>query len=526
MSSALGDRPRPAVAVLTERADLPLLEWLAQERPDSRVQRLARAELEQLHVQLLALGRPDAVVDLLGGRFAVRRLRHLVFHLPPDGVWVAALGTGSAEATALITEVADLRRSGVHPPSLSDRRPSAVRHAHAFAASVELSRHGRFLLAVNRTAALGKLREEEADTYLTRRPTAGQVMTTLPGGQAAAGRVRVSDPSVRARLPASYSSAEVSLRRYRDVLCRPRQIAVQGHVLLPDTFRHHTKRRLWHPRLVGWGPLFVRDSDAVAEPLPGSYYYLDNVNRGHFGHALTEQVSHLWGWRIAKERDPSLRALVLERPGFPVAAWELDLLEAGGVERADLHVASGPVRVDTLVSGSPMFVMNGVLHPALRGTYDQIGRRLAAASSARQWPLRLFLTRRSRRRTCHNAEEVEIWFRSAGFEVVLPEQLSLADQARLVREAEVIGGFAGSGMFTIALAGAPKHVITVGSESYTASNEHMLAALLGHRLDVVLCRADVPRGDRFSEESYHSDFTFDPDREGVFLRQVLDGLVG
>jgi hypothetical protein len=89
----------------------------------------------------------------------------------------------------------------------------------------------------------------------------------------------------------------------------------------------------------------------------------------------------------------------------------------------------------------------------------------------------------------------------------------------------VVAGFAGSGMFQIAFAGGPKHVVLVGSESYTASNEYLVSSVVGHRLDLVLCRPDVPKqGRRFSNASYQSDYTYDDRREGVFLRKVLAGL--
>ena len=88
---------------------------------------------------------------------------------------------------------------------------------------------------------------------------------------------------------------------------------------------------------------------------------------------------------------------------------------------------------------------------------------------------------------------MEALFADHGFTVVHPEDHSLPDQARMVRDAEVVAGFAGSGMFQIALAGGPKHVVLVGSESYTASNEYLISSVVGHRLDLVLCRPDVPK---------------------------------
>ena len=110
--------------------------------------------------------------------------------------------------------------------------------------------------------------------------------------------------------------------------------------------------------------------------------------------------------------------------------------------------------------------------------------------------------------------------RGAGFEVVYPEDHPLTVQATMARRAEVIAGFSGSGMFSVALADSPTHVIVIGSESYTAINEYRLSSFIGHQVDMVWCRADRPvRG-----KPFFADFTYDDAREGRFLRQVLDEL--
>ena len=80
-------------------------------------------------------------------------------------------------------------------------------------------------------------------------------------------------------------------------------------------------------------------------------------------------------------------------------------------------------------------------------------------------------------------------------------------------------------MFQIAFAGGPKHVILVGSESYTASNEYLISSRSATGSTwCSVARTCRGRGRGFSNRSYQSDFTFDPDREGVFLSEVLAGL--
>jgi capsular polysaccharide biosynthesis protein len=169
--------------------------------------------------------------------------------------------------------------------------------------------------------------------------------------------------------------------------------------------------------------------------------------------------------------------------------------------------------------------MPAYVHPSIATTYAQVGSALAGKATPSHRPPRLFCSRRPGKRTCHNAAEVEALFRAHGFTVVFPEDHPLPEQVAMVREAEVVAGFAGSGMFQIAFAGGPKHVIVVGSRSYTASNEYLISSVVGHRLDLVLCRPDVPKaGRRFDNASYQSDFTFDAGQEGRFLAEVLSEL--
>ena len=308
--------------------------------------------------------------------------------------------------------------------------------------------------------------------------------------------------------------------------CLGRQAAYGDGFVLPESYRHPFKRRLRNVAFAEWAPRFVREPEPAEDRLAGTYFQLDSYVRGHFGHALTDQLGHLWGWPSALERHPDLRALLVAEPGESLAEWELALLAAGGVPRDRVVLVHRPTRVETLVCTSPMFGMPAYVHPSIATTYAAVGTALADSTrTGPVGPARLFCTRRPGKRTCHNAAEVEGLFAEHGFTVVHPEDHALAEQVRMVREAEVVAGFAGSGMFQIALAGGPKHVILVGSESYTASNEYLISSVVGHRLDLVLCRPDVPKRDRaFDNASYQSDFTYDDAREGVFLREVLADL--
>jgi capsular polysaccharide biosynthesis protein len=524
--AALADTTSPRIALVVRGDRAGLVRRLSDTIPGAEVGVLdADAGLDPLHLALAA-GRPwDLVLDVAAGRVAGRWpvLLHHVRH----GGSVAVRLHGRARAVRQgVDAVLTARAEGVPPPTPGrDPRGNAERDLAALAASTaDLRIEDGWLRATHDVATLAKVPELEADAYLAARPGAGRVLATLPGVRFASRAVVRSSAPVG--LPDEIDAPPVSMREYADVTCLGRQAAYGDGFVLPESYRHPFKRRLRNVAFAEWAPRFVREPEPAEDRLEGAYFQLDSYVRGHFGHALTDQLGHLWGWPSALGRHPDLRALVFAKEGERLAEWELALLEAGGVPRDRVVVVHRPTRVETLVSTSPMFGMPAYVHPSIVTTYAAVGTALAdAAGPGPVGPLRLFCTRRPGKRSCHNAAEVETLFAGHGFTVVHPEDHPLAEQVRMVREAEVVAGFAGSGMFQIALAGGPKHVVLVGSESYTASNEYLISSVVGHRLDLVLCRPDVPkRGRAFDNASYQSDFTYDDAREGAFLREVLADL--
>ncbi|MCD4525333.1 glycosyltransferase 61 family protein [Nocardioides sp. cx-173] len=484
----------------------------------------------ELAVDLAARGPFDAVVDLTPAGNAVERLRVALAHLRPGGhavLRVPVTGPARADLLALVEQVRSLAASGrVAPPTFGRERGRAdeERDLHALAAGTALRVKGRFLVATQSADVRAPVPERRLDELLTKAPERGRTLHTVPAVTwEARGRFASSLPGDDRRH--SYAAPQLALRELHAVLCLPHQIAVQGHVVLPASFRNVVRPRPRSRWLVEWSRHSVLAPEAASDPTPlaGPHYYADNVNRGHFGHAVTEQLSMLWGWDHALAEHPDLRLLVTSPSGAPLAEWELELLEAAGVDRARVTVATGPTLGETLMTGTPGYAIGSYVHPELRRLYDRVVTSLADRAPAGPRPRRLFLTRAHDTRACHNAEEVEELFRAHGFEVTRPEQHSLPKQLALVRAADVVAGFAGSGLFPVGLLREPATVIVVGSDTYPMLNERQLCAFAGHDLRLVRCRADI-HTEHYSLESFHSPFTFDPQREGRFLAHVLDGL--
>ena len=136
------------------------------------------------------------------------------------------------------------------------------------------------------------------------------------------------------------------------------------------------------------------------------------------------------------------------------------------------------------------------------------------------------MTRRDGKRLCTNYAEVEAIFAEHGFDIVTPETLSIPEQVAMFAGARVVAGFGGAGMFNLAYADAVETVIVLNQWAYNARNEQLFAAALGARFH---CFWNPPAKDHppgeFSYRAHQSRWTFDVERNGEQLREVLDGLV-
>jgi capsular polysaccharide biosynthesis protein len=169
--------------------------------------------------------------------------------------------------------------------------------------------------------------------------------------------------------------------------------------------------------------------------------------------------------------------------------------------------------------------MPDYIHPEIAHLWLRVGDQLAARAPERRYPKRIFITRTDVLRPCHNREQVEDRFRREGFEVIRPELLPMAEQVQTFRQAEIIAGFGGSGLFNMMFRREPATVIIVQPRSYTSVNEYMISSVLGNVQYQVDSEPDIahPPGG-WTWDAFRSGFTFDFDNEGRELDRILSAL--
>ena len=110
------------------------------------------------------------------------------------------------------------------------------------------------------------LRHDAIEQTLERKfgPTWGEVISHRAAYEypSKAGLVMHGDPAPREKCP-TLSVPALSLRRYRDVTCHPREIAVKDNLILPDSDRHWNSGRLFHHRVVPASAWFGRLEDFI-----------------------------------------------------------------------------------------------------------------------------------------------------------------------------------------------------------------------------------------------------------------------
>lgn len=304
-------------------------------------------------------------------------------------------------------------------------------------------------------------------------------------------------------------------------------------MILPDSFRHHRTPGLINPAVTNVNRDFALIPERVLPHTSrqGTFYHLDCENSGHYGHLVTEVMSRLWGWDLAKRQSPELQAIFRIRyPNERDPLLERRLFSAFGIDEADITWTSEPTWLESLYAATPMWhnAVPHYVHPDIQDIWQRVSSGLTRSVVREQEPSdRVFVSRRATagNRSCRNAPEVEAVFTEHGFSVIYPEELDLAQQAYLFRDARVVAGFGGSGLFNIFNSQALEHLVVLNHESYTARNEHLYAAVLGCTEHYFWSPADIAHPTNgWSAEAYYSGWEFDFERNLDQLTQLLKSL--
>ena len=221
----------------------------------------------------------------------------------------------------------------------------------------------------------------------------------------------------------------------------------------------------------------------------------------HFGHFLVEVLSTLWP-DPAEARPAGLlahrsfRGPVVPAPAGPgpqaasLRPWQADLLALAGYADLEVQVVRHrSARVERLVVPQrPVVLKSWAAPPAV-----DVWQRVSEAVGERGAHRRVFLSRSAFHEQTDNPRRdrsdaawdahLDAAFTAAGFVVMHPETMPVAEQIALVRGAEVLAGPSGSALHLSAFARPGTRVLEVGDERSQGdpmASQQMVDAACGH----------------------------------------------
>jgi len=202
------------------------------------------------------------------------------------------------------------------------------------------------------------------------------------------------------------------------------------------------------------------------EEVEGTAVFIDA--NAHYGHFLTQSASFAaalpYAEHLVSEADPSVTVLSHgEIPG-----WGQELLQTSSRRPLQFRVlpADQPLRAQRLVVCAPTWIEWHYVHRDHQRLFRQAAMGYGAGQgSGEAAGQRLLYFSRSRLQEClrrsENEEALEAELVQRGFELVHPQELPLAEVARLVNQAALIAGLMGSAMHNVLfrLPGEPLHTL-------------------------------------------------------------------
>ncbi|MEV8182932.1 glycosyltransferase 61 family protein [Specibacter sp. NPDC078692] len=388
--------------------------------------------------------------------------------------------------------------------------------------------YGKLAFVVKAGNHLIKLRDSQANLCLTERygnEWGKNIFSKFPFEWELKNSPKTNDKRFDKRFKNPIPVPAMNVRIYNNVDCFARKVCVLGDFILPDSFRHGGARRLGSTGLIDATPIFASLPPVrKIRTLEGRYYYLDTEYPGHFGHIMTEVVSHLWAWKEALHLYPDLKALVsLPKNKKSIPTFQAEIFDAFGINRDRIEYIEydEKVSVEFLIACTPQLSNPNWVHPEVVQIWDEIAQKVISESKV--FPKNIFVSRPyADERSCNNTLEVEHFFSDHGFEIVYPETMTFSEQLSLFSGARKIAGFGGSGLFNMMFCANEGMRIVISGETYIAANEHLIAAATGAELHYFWCKSDkqYPVG-RWTAEAFRSNFTFDFERDGHALSRLL-----
>ncbi|HUS84805.1 MAG TPA: glycosyltransferase 61 family protein [Anaerolineales bacterium] len=200
-------------------------------------------------------------------------------------------------------------------------------------------------------------------------------------------------------------------------------------------------------------------------------YYADTEIPYVYGHVLLEALTRLWALDEVPGDVPIATSVKPDR------TFERLLSCFGLTTDRILHIDRPVIAKSAFFPTIPLARRKWV-HPAAWEVFDRL--KTIAASAEISSAERIFLSRsRVSGRELMNQRQVEAYFKSKGFLVIHPQDLTIEDQIKLISSAKLIAGLGGSAMHNAVFASEGAKILVLCSEGWLVNVDTLLSQVPG-----------------------------------------------
>ena len=243
----------------------------------------------------------------------------------------------------------------------------------------------------------------------------------------------------------------------------------------------------------GQVPLYVYTTAQNPESLRNDNGFVIMGSRcaDNYWHWITEVLPRAW----ILEELPALAGRTLIYPELKTA-FQRDSLAAIGIDPANVRQVKAPAEVTVDNAVVPSMLSPGGYGPAIPAWYRRRLGLARAHEQADKTRRRLFISRgAATRRLIEDEARLYAAVAPLGFEYLVPDKLSFAEQVALFASAEVVIGAMGSNLTNVIFARPGTKVIEIAHEKLFAKYIWFISNACGHAYNIYVGSAVPGAGD-------------------------------
>ncbi len=279
---------------------------------------------------------------------------------------------------------------------------------------------------------------------------------------------------------------EKKLDIYADCYVYPRHVIMnKDGKVLSASFMRNRKHHHGGIKHIG-NDLYTLPNSSFTAPvreINEPIYHADTDHPEVFGHVLLEAIPALWAKDLIGERNIKIATSVKMNKSYASMFQALDIKDK------DICYLDSPVKSDKTFVSSKIIQRRKYIDPISHNLFERVKNRLIIESRIFS-PERVYISRsKVPGRELVNELEVEELFRSKGFAIIHPQELSIYDQINIFSSAKLIAGVGGSAMHNTLFSASDAKVLIVCSrgwlvvaDSLICQNEGQLGYIFGSPL--------------------------------------------